>query len=75
MSKLRKLFIETLAVGIAQGVADGITRLGTIYAARKLDLDEERIFVTEEEEAAEVEAEEEPEEEEPVDPEESEPNG
>ena len=70
MSKLRKLFIETLAVGIAQGVADGITRLGTIYAARKLDLDEERIFVTEEEEAAEVEAEEEP-----VDPEESEPNG
>lgn len=70
MSKLRKLFIETLAVGIAQGVADGITRLGTIYAARKLDLDEERIFVTEEEEAAEVEAEEEP-----ADPEESEPNG
>lgn len=70
MSKLRKLFIETLAVGIAQGVADGITRLGTIYAARKLDLDEERIFVTEEEEADEVEAEEEA-----VDPEESEPNG
>lgn len=65
MSKLRKLFVETLAVGIAQGVAEGITRLGTIYAARKLDLDEERIFVTEEEEA----------EEEPADPEESEPNG
>lgn len=73
MSKLRKLFIETLAVGIAQGVAEGITRLGTIYAARKLDLDEERIFVTEEEEAAEEEAAEVEAEEE--DHEESEPNG
>lgn len=48
MSKLLRIAAKHFAIGIAQGAAEGITRLGTIWAARKLDLDEERVYVTEE---------------------------
>lgn len=47
MSKLLRIAAKHFAIGIAQGAAEGITRLGTIWAARKLDLNDENYEVIE----------------------------
>lgn len=47
MSSLLRIAAKHFAIGIAQGAAEGITRLGTIWAARKLDLSEENYEVIE----------------------------